>query len=72
MGPNINSLVNLGNYKTPEYNITSKPAGSMTDVRINKKEEAKPKHWILFTAATLAAIGIVAYKIGGKFDGFSE
>lgn len=66
----INTRTNLsvGGFITPEYSIDSKPAGNKTDVRLNKKEQAKPKHWVLFAAAAVIGLAVVAYKVEEKFN----
>lgn len=64
---NTRSIINMNKYNNAEYSVDSKPAGDRTDVRLNKKEQAKPRHWILFAAAAVAGLAIVAYKVEERF-----
>lgn len=63
---NTRTGVSVGNYDTPEYSISSKPVGNKTDVRLNKKERAKPKHWVFFAAAAVIGLAVIAYKVEEK------
>lgn len=65
---NTKALVSVGSFITPEYSLDSRPVGNKMDVRLNKKELAKPKHWVLFTAAALIGLGVVAYNLKDRFD----
>lgn len=60
---NTKADIGVGKFVNPEYSVTSKPAGNLTDVKFNKKEQAKPKHWVLFAAAAVVGLAVVAYKV---------
>ena len=61
------SNIKIGNYQNPEYSLTSRAVGNKTDVRLNKKEMAKPVNYILLSAAVAAGLGVAAYYLKKRF-----
>jgi hypothetical protein len=59
--------VSVGGFVTPQYSLETKPVGDKTDVRLNKKEIAKPKHWVFFAAAAVIGVAVIAYKMEDSF-----
>lgn len=60
--------VSVGSFITPEYSLDSKIIGDKTDVRLNKKEQVKPKHWVFFAAAAVIGVAVIAYNLEDKFN----
>lgn len=66
---NSRPVISVSGYEEPSYYVDSRPVAGVTvfggksDVRINKKEDMKPKQGLLMVAGITAALLYVAYKI---------
>ncbi len=70
---NSRPLIDVKGYRDPSYYVSSSPItgtntfGGQTDIKFKKKEEARPHHMVLVTAAIVAGIFYLGYKIDERF-----